>query len=165
MSEESARYRLPLLVPGQAQKEHFHNEALVRIDALLGAAVEEGPRADPPAAPAEGQAWIVGEGASGVWTGRTNSLAASTAGGWRFVTPVEGMRVWNRAAGYDMAWNGTGWTAGEVRGSKLVVAGQQVVGERLPAVPSPSGGTIIDDEARQAINAIIATLMSHGLTA
>ena len=165
MSEESARYKLPLLVPGQAQKEHFHNEALVRIDALLGAAVEEGPRADPPAAPAEGQAWIVAEAAGGAWAGRTDSLAAWTAGGWRFVTPVAGMRVWNRAADYEMRWDGAGWTAGEVFGSKIVVAGQQVVGSRLPAVPSPSGGTVIDNEARQAINAIIATLMSHGLTA
>ena len=165
MSEESARYKLPLLVPGQAQKEHFHNEALVRIDALLGAAVEDGPLAEPPQAPAEGQAWIVADGASGAWAGRANALAAWTAGGWRFVMPVEGLRVWNRAAGYDMRWNGAAWTAGELFASKLVVAGQQVVGERLPAVPSPSGGTVIDAEARQAVNAIIATLMSHGLTA
>ena len=164
MSEESARYKLPLLVPGQAQKEHFHNEALVRIDALLGAAVE-GAAADPPAAPAEGQAWIVAEGAGGAWTGRDDALAAWTAGGWRFVAPVEGMRVWNKSAAHELRWTGSAWTAGELFASKIVIAGQQVVGARLAAVPSPSGGTIIDAEARQAIDAIIATLMSHGLTA
>jgi hypothetical protein len=30
-------------------------------------------------------------------------------------------------------------------------------------VPSPSGGTIIDAEARLAVDALIAALMSHGL--
>jgi hypothetical protein len=44
-----------------------------------------------------------------------------------------------------------------------VIDGQQVVGPRLPDVPSPSGGTIIDAEARAAVDALIATLKSHGL--
>jgi hypothetical protein len=38
-----------------------------------------------------------------------------------------------------------------------------VVGARQPPVPSPSGGTIIDAEARVAIAQISAALMSHGL--
>jgi hypothetical protein len=43
------------------------------------------------------------------------------------------------------------------------VNGVKVVGERAPGVTSPSGGTIIDVEARAAINALTAALMSHGL--
>lgn len=85
MPEESARFALPLLVPGQAEKEVYHNEALARIDAALHASVVDGPTTAPPAAPSVGQCWIVGSGAGGDWTGRDASLAAWTGGGWRFV--------------------------------------------------------------------------------
>jgi hypothetical protein len=46
----------------------------------------------------------------------------------------------------------------------LTVNGQQVVGPRRPAIASPSGGATIDVEARAAIDVLIATFMSHGLT-
>ena len=163
MSEATPRYRLPFLIPGQAQKEFFHNEALTRIDAALHAAVEAAGAADPPADPHEGQAWIVGTDATGAWAGQAHALAMWTAAGWRFVAPTEGMSVWNRAESYAVRWNGTAWTAGELAGSALLVGGLQVVSGRQPAVPSPSGGTVIDTEARQAVASIIATLKSHGL--
>ena len=98
MSEESPRYRLPFIVPGQAQKELFHNEALVRIDMALQAAVEEGPIAGPPANPQAGQCWLVAAGATGDWTGRDGQLAMWTGSGWRFVAPTAGMTAWNKAA-------------------------------------------------------------------
>jgi uncharacterized protein DUF2793 len=163
MSNASPRFELPFILPGQAQKELFHNEALTRIDAALHAAVEEGPLATPPSAPAEGQSWIVGGGASGAWAGKDNRLAMWSEGGWRFIAPREGMSVWNMAEGYAIRWGGAAWTAGELACASLSVGGEQVVGERQAAVPSPSGGTTIDAEARAAIDALIAALMSHGL--
>lgn len=33
MTDTSARFALPLILPGQAQKEIFHNEALALLDA------------------------------------------------------------------------------------------------------------------------------------
>jgi phage baseplate assembly protein V len=45
------------------------------------------------------------------------------------------------------------------------VAGTQVVGPQLGAVPPPSGGSIVDAPARAAINTLIARLQTHGLTA
>ena len=164
MSEATPRHQLPFLIPGQAQKEFFHNEALSRIDAALHPAIEAAGGGDPPAAPSEGQAWIVGPDPAGAWQGQQDALATWTASGWRFLAPIEGMSVWNRAHNYPMRWDGGGWTAGELACSALTVGGLQVVSQRQPAVPSPSGGTVIDAEARQAIAAIIATLMSHGLT-
>ena len=163
MSEESPRYRLPFIVPGQAQKELFHNEALLRIDAVLHAAVETGPVAEPPANPETGECWLVAAGATGAWTGKDDQLAIWSAGGWRFVAPAEGMIVWNKAATLPLRWSGTAWSTGEIEGASLVVGGQQVVGERQPSVPSPSGGTIIDAQARAAVDDLIAALMSHGL--
>jgi hypothetical protein len=73
------------------------------------------------------------------------------------------MRVWNSAEGDELYWDGTAWRDGEVPAKKLVVGGQQVVGQRQPPILSPSGGTIIDVEARAAIASVVATLMSHGL--
>ena len=163
MSDATARFVLPYILPGQAQKELHHNEALARLDAALHAAVEDAATAAPPASPAEGQCWIVASGASGAWEGEEQSLASWTESGWRFVAPQPGMLVWNKAAGVWLHWTGISWSGGELPAVALYVAGLQVVGERQPHVPSPSGGTVIDAEARAAIDAIAATLMSHGL--
>ena len=79
------------------------------------------------------------------------------------MAPVPGMLVWNIDAGYWLHWSGSGWSDGELPAAALTIGGQQVVGPRLADVPSPSGGTTIDAEARAAIEALIATLRSHGL--
>ena len=163
MSEGTPRLKLPFIVPGQAQKELFHNEALTLIDAAVHAAVEASPLVQPPASPQEGQCWITAAGAGGAWAGKDHQLAMWSESGWRFVAPVAGMSVWNKAAGYQIRWRGDGWDDGQIDGSAVRIAGEQVVGERQPAVPSPSGGTTIDEQARSAIDAIIVALMSHGL--
>jgi hypothetical protein len=163
MSDASSRFQLPYILPGQAQKELFHNEALIRIDAALHAAAEAGPLDTPPSDPVPGACWIVGASPSGAWAGQENRLAYWSESGWRFVAPAPGMSVWNVAEGFEIRWNGSAWSAGEVACTSLAVGGQQVVGQRRPAVPSPSGGTTIDAQARAAIGAILAALMSHGL--
>lgn len=164
MAETSARFALPFIMPGQAQKELYHNEALMRIDAALHPAVEQAPLATPPANPAEGQCWIVATGGSGAWSGRDGSLAVWTEGGWRFVPPVPGMTAWSKDQGVPLVWNGSAWNTGELICAGVVVGGAKVVGGRQPAVPNPSGGTVIDVEARAAIDLITAALKSHGLT-
>lgn len=159
----TARFQLPFILPGQAQKEVFHNEALTRLDLAVHAAVEEGPLSTPPPAPQVGKSWIVASGAVGDWIGRDDQVAGWTESGWRFILPQPGMAAWNKSAGLWLHWTGSGWSLGEWPVARITVGGQQVVGERQPAVPSPSGGTTIDQEARAAIDALIATLMSHGL--
>lgn len=164
MTEMSARLALPFLLPGQAQKEFFHNEALARIDVTLCAAVEGAPSAVMPAAPEPGQSWIVAAGASGAWSGQDDHLACWTSGGWRFVAPVEGMLAWNKADGLYLFWNGNAWSTGEWNVSRLIIEEKQIVGPRLSALPVPAGGGVIDVEARVAIDAICAALKTHGLT-
>ena len=82
---------------------------------------------------------------------------------WRFTAPVPGMLTWDRAQSYWRHWSGTAWAGGFLPASALHIGGAQVVGPRHPSIASPSGGTTIDSEARTAIAAVIATLMSHGL--
>lgn len=163
MSDATARFGLPFILPGQAQKEFYHNESLTRIDIALHAAVEGPPLAAPPQTPALAQTWIVAVGAGGAWAGRDGALASWTEGGWRFVDPIPGMLVWNQAAGLWLHCREGGWSGGELSAAAYFVAGKKVVGDRQPAVPSPSGGTIIDEEARASIVALTAALKSHGL--
>ncbi len=163
MTETSGRFALPFILPGQAQKELFHNEALVTIDGALHPSVEE-IADDPPGAPDDGESWIVGAAASGAWSGKAHMLAIWTGGGWRFVAPVPGMTAWDRSAGLWRYWTGAAWSDGAWPAAAIRIGGQQVLGPRLAEVPNPAGGATVDAEARAAIGALIATLKSHGLT-
>lgn len=164
MTDRSTRFRMPFLQSGQAQKEIFHNEALVAIDCALHPCIEGRAIADPPADPQIGESWIVGEDASAAWAGFENALATWTPGGWRFTFPLPGMAVWNKADGLWAYWTGTIWTMGILPAAAIEIGGVQVVGPRLPEVANPAGGATVDSEARAAIGALIATLKSHGLT-
>ena len=159
------RLALPQILPGQAQKEIFHNEALQILDALVAAAVEEAPRTSPPATPVAGTCFIVADGAAGEWLGRDGQLAAFTAGGWRYIPPVEGMTVHVRSSGEMALYRAGSWEFGIVRGSSLLLGGTQVVGPRSAAIADSTGGTVIDVEARAAVTAILAALRQHGLIA
>ena len=132
---------------------------------LLGAAVEEPPRAAPPAAPQVGSCYIVAAAPTGAWAGQQGKLAAYTAGGWRFIAPVEGLTVHIRSTSINACYRGGAWELGQVRGDRLLVGGLQVVGSRAAAIPDPSGGGNGDAAARTAIVAILAALRQHGLIA
>lgn len=165
MTDTTPRLALPLLVPGQAQKEVFHNEALALVDLAVQASVETVGLDTPPDAPAIGSAWIVGPSPSGAWAGHPGALAGWTAGGWRFVAPREGMAAWDQASG-EMARRVAGaWTLGTVTASRLVVGGVQVIGGQRPAIADPAAGAVVDAEARAAIASVLAALRAHGLVA
>lgn len=165
MTTKTARHGLPLLAPGQAQKEMFHNEALSAVDALLHAAVESVGTTEPPADPTAGQSWILGAAPSGAWAGHAQALACWTEGGWRFHRPAAGMRVMMRGTRVPVEWDGAAWREGEVNCVRVMVGGQAVVGARGAAIANPAGGAVIDAEARGAIGAVLAALRKHGLVA
>ncbi len=157
------RLGVPLLSPGQAQKEFFHNEALQTLDTLVAAAVEEPPRASPPASPALGVCYIVADSPTGAWAGKAQSIAAFTSGGWRFISPFEGLTVYVRSTGTYGMYRAAAWEIGVLRGTNIVLGGQQVVGSRAAAISSASGGTTVDSQARSAIDQILAAMRQHGL--
>ena len=159
------RLSLPFLSVGQAQKEFTHNEALQTLDALVAGAVEGAPAVTPPEAPVLGSSYLVAEGSTDAWAGKSHCVATWTSGGWRFVTPTEGMLMYERSSGTFAVFRSAGWEVGVLRGSALFVEGQQVVGPRAAAIPSPSGGTAVDSEARATIGDILNTLRQHGLIA
>ena len=138
----SPRFGLPLLFSGQAQKEVFVNEAHALVDALLHCSIE-GEASTPPAAPVDGTAWLVGPSASAEWAGREGMVACRQSGNWLFVQPRDGTRLLDRSTGQSRMFLGS-W--------------------QIPTAPvEPSGGSVVDSEARAAILGLILALRTAGV--
>jgi hypothetical protein len=88
------RLSLPLLAAGQAQKHVTHNDALVRLDALIHLVVDSRTQAAPPLSPTELSAYIVPTDGTGVFAGRADQVALFEDGGWTFLTPRIGWQAW-----------------------------------------------------------------------
>lgn len=159
----SVRLGLPYLVSGQAQKDITHNEALTLIDMAVAPVARSLDIGEPPAAPESGACWIVAAPASGAWSGQEGRIACWTGGGWRFLAPPDGMRIW---IGDRELWaqrEGGTWSVGIERAVEIRIGDAAVLGSRKPAVALPDGGATIDIEARTAIAAVIDRLRAHGL--
>lgn len=133
---------LPLLFTGQAQKEFFVNQAFAMIDALLHRTVV-GSGDAPPVDAVDGNVYRVTALASGAWAGKEDALAVQIAGYWHFVAPLEGMCVFDRSSG-----------------QRLIFRNQW---EAANAPTEPSGGAVVDTEARAAINALLNELSRVGI--
>jgi len=138
----SPRFGLPLLFPGQAQKEFSVNEAHALIDLLLHPAIE-GISSVPPTAPQNGQSWLVWSNPSGAWAGHEGQIASFQGGTWLFCTPRDGLRILDRSTMQDILFRG-GWI-------------------RAVRPAEPQGGTTIDTQARAAIAQLIAALVAGGI--
>jgi hypothetical protein len=161
--DQTPRFALPHLSPGQAQKEWLHNEALQRIDLLLCPVVEGAALVSPPANPPKGACYLVAEGATAEWAGQDGFLAAFTDGGWRYIAPLEGMQVLDRSSGQTVVYRNASWETGIVRAREVWIEGMAILRERQPAIPDPTGGSVVDSQCRQAVTAILATFRTHGL--
>ncbi|MEO6360005.1 MAG: DUF2793 domain-containing protein [Sphingomicrobium sp.] len=135
------------------------------LDIAIAACVEEPPRATPPAVPTVGSCYIVAASPTGAWTGRVGAVACYTVGGWRFLAAVEGLTALVRSTGTFAVYRLGSWDLGTLTGTKLVVAGQQVVGSRANAIATPVGGTVVDAPCRDSVSQILMTLRQHGLIA
>lgn len=161
--ENTERLALPLLAPGQAQKEVLHNEALQLVDMLVASAVEEAPRDDPPQSLAAGDCYIAGDAPTGAWSGHPQHICAYTSAGWRFAAPANGLRAFVKSTGTFAEYGPAGWVVGSLVGERLLIGGVQVVGPQASGIADPAGGTTVDAEARTSIGEIIAALRQHGL--
>jgi hypothetical protein len=139
--------------------------ALGLIDLIIAGSVEGTPIAVPPASPALGRLYRVATGASGAFSGRDQQLAGWSEGGWRFIAPVEGMRLVERTSGLELAYRDGAWTSGSARASEVLVGGAKVVGARQAAIADAAGGTVVDSQARAAVAQVLAALRAHGLIA
>lgn len=161
--EQTARFGIPLLVPGQAQKEYYHNEAIEQISMLLCPVVEGPPQAAPPPSPQTGACYLVATEATDAWSGQDGAMACFTNGGWIFIEPIEGVGVADRVSGQVLQWRAGAWEAGIVRAEEVRINGQPVLRQRQPAIADPAGGSVIDAENRTTVAAILTALRAHGL--
>jgi hypothetical protein len=103
------RLDLPLLAAGQAQKHVTHNDALIRLDALVHLAVASRTETVPPAVPTETSAYIVPAGGTGVFAGHEDEVAIFEDGGWSFFEPRPGWQAWVADEAEEQIWTGTIW--------------------------------------------------------
>ncbi len=113
------------------------------LDALQPGVVT-GSQPGPPASHAAGACFRVLAPASGPWIGHEDDIAASVGGDWHFVSPREGMQIFDQAEGRWLVFRSHEWRGAEA-----------------PIVPI--GGTVQDSEARTAIAALIEALHSVGI--
>jgi Protein of unknown function (DUF2793) len=141
---QTTRFNLPLLAVSQAQKEVTHNEALVRIDALLHTIVESVLSTPPTLNESDiGKCWLIDFGAIGDWAGKSGQLAIWIGNDWRFIDPIDGMRLRLRDEKSDAVFDGNNWVFATI-------------------INDPSGGIVIDVEARQAMTSLLEHLRSIG---
>jgi hypothetical protein len=139
MSDDAtARHSLPNLYVGQSQKELTHNEALARIDALLHPVVEARLAAPPTGLTdaSDGLCWLISGVATGQWISRSGQLARWSGGSWRYIAPVAGMTLWLRSADKRLFYIAGSWV-------------------EPAAINNPSGGAVIDVQARAIAIAIL----------
>ena len=105
----SPRIGLPFLDAAQAQKHVTMNEALARLDMAAAARVETMALASPPANPSEGDAHLVPAGATGDWSGQDANVAVFLNGGWDFITPWAGWRLWVASVPGFAVYDGADW--------------------------------------------------------
>ena len=106
-------HRLPYVAADQAQKHVTVNEGLRMLDALVGASARSANRADQPAAPAPGEAYILPAGASGdAWQGLAeHAYAVFQDGAWAAFAPSVGLTVFVEDEGRSRVWDGAAWRA------------------------------------------------------
>lgn len=146
MADQTANLEMPYIMPSQAQKHVTHNLALDLLDAVVQLAVLSRTTTAPPADPAEGERYIVPDGATGAWAGHAGKVAVSRMGGWALLPPRQGWLAWlgdeERLVGHD----GEGWV--------------DAVAGALNPVPLVGVNTSADETNRLAVSAP-ATLLSH----
>ena len=118
------------------------NEALARLDAAIHLAVQ-GEANSPPASSDDGEAWLVGNDPAEAWAGQAGAVAVRVAGQWLFLQPVPGMRLYDTGVG-QFAYFSAGW-------------------QKPVAIQEPTGGSVVDSEARVAISALISALRAAGI--
>ncbi|MEN9709931.1 MAG: hypothetical protein RIQ68_2339, partial [Pseudomonadota bacterium] len=74
----------------------------------------------------------------------------------------EGLSAWSLSEARALRFTNGRWSDAADVGA-LRIGGKQVVGAQQPAIAVPTGGGVIDTQARAAISTILVTLQTHGL--
>lgn len=111
MPENTTNLKLGLLQAGQDQKHVTVNKGLRILDTVCQLAVTNRTRTMPTNSPAEGDRFIVADGAGGSWTGWDRSVVAYQDGAWLRLVPVTGWQAFVAEEQSLVFWNGASWEA------------------------------------------------------
>lgn len=137
--ERTAKLDLPYIMPSQAQKHVTHNEALSALDAIVHLSVIDSGVTSPPSSPNASDRYLVGIGATGLWTGQDGKIAAYVDGEWLFWESRTGWVCFVEANSTLMVKSGAGWATleGAANPATFGVNALPTLPERL-SVASPS---------------------------
>jgi hypothetical protein len=137
---ESANLSLPFLAASQAQKHVTHNEALLRLDAVIQLSAVTRSLSAPPSPAEEGARYLVASPASDEWACHENDIAAFQDGSWNFLSPRPGWRLWLQDEAKLLIHTGDAWSEYKVEiasASQLGISASADDTNRL-AVSSPA---------------------------
>lgn len=137
------RSAMPYLATNQSQKEVTHNEALNIQDFNTNAYCIDMTTTAPPGSPADGDAYIVAATATGEWEGMEKALAFYL-GGWNFIEPYLGMRVFDFDSNGPKIYNGTNWIAEPSAGGDPYTYMETLEGDFVLSGADTTGLTIPD---------------------
>lgn len=106
---ETATLKLPLVAAAQAQKHVTVNEALARIDAALQLSVVSRTATIPPVTVEDGSAYLVPLGGANDWSGQDGAIAFALNGGWDFLQPLPGWRIYVSDEATHLSFDGMEW--------------------------------------------------------
>lgn len=109
MSDTSPNLTLPYIKPSQAQKHVTHNEAILRLDALVQLSVLAIDQIAPPPVPETGIRYIIPENATGAWAGQHAKLAVFQENYWEFYAPKTGWITWVETPREQWVYDGSNW--------------------------------------------------------
>lgn len=128
MSDDTPRLRLGQLVDGQELDAMAINDALIQLDAFTDICLKDKFVNTPPAAPVDGDTYLLGAAPAGAWSGYAYKIAYCLDGGWRFYTPFDGMRAVLLTNGGFMYYHDGTWSdfAPPPSGAEVAVASATV---------------------------------------
>ena len=109
MPDITTHLLLPYILAAQAQKHVTHNDALRLLDAMVQLSVLDRDLTAPPASPADGDRYIVAQGATGLWAGWDLNVTTWVDGVWMRLVPRPGWLAWIADEATCAVWTGTIW--------------------------------------------------------
>ncbi|MCB2113857.1 MAG: DUF2793 domain-containing protein [Parvularculaceae bacterium] len=165
---KSPRLGLSYILPQQAQKHVTANHSFRRLDALVQLGVASASLASEPAAPAEGDSYILPSAPAGAaWSSfAANAVAAFQDGEWIELTPRAGWRAYARDIAAFVVFDGAAWTvetgggSGGSSGSSAPIFGVNATADTTNRLTVKSDASLLshDDvtpgsgDARQIVN-------------
>lgn len=109
MANTSSSLSLPFIQPSQAQKHVTHNEALRILDVITQLGVLADDQETPPAAPTDGDRYIIADTPTGAWTDHAGDVALFENGSWQFFAPKAGWRAYVTGREALIVHDGADW--------------------------------------------------------